>query len=166
MCILVQCGAAFTTVLTGLPVFGLVASSCFSGTYTASTKTVGELETLGILFAQGVWTEGLRICFYFFTQNLACNPMLLKQFEMMLSLGENEPTSVETVALKCAALAEMGRDVTPNELFWMTRKGVDVDLMKFAMKLVVSTFRWPNVRLLRTHGRSVGKSWQKMADLF
>jgi len=123
-----QYGSTFARMLSSLPVFGLVASSLFQWQVSRDDKfggyTVGELETKGILFVQGSEPQAFiklpLILLLSLVQGAKDAPMLLKHFDVMLSPDENEGVSLAIMALKCAGLAEMGREITAElEKDWM-----------------------------------------------
>jgi len=99
--------------------------------------TVEELETKGILFVQGSEPHAViklpLILLLSLVQGVQHAPMLLKHFDVMLSPDENERVSVAIVALKCAGLAEMGREITAKVLFG-TREGLDEKIMTTALR--------------------------------
>jgi hypothetical protein len=141
--ITIQYGSTFALMLTGLKVFGLVASSLFQWQVSRDSifggRTVGELESQGILFVQGSEPQAViklpLILLLFLSQGAANTPMLLKHFDVMLSPDENERASMAILALKCAGLAEMGREITAEVLFGTlgTRKGLVEKMMTTAL---------------------------------
>jgi hypothetical protein len=133
-----QYGTTFTSMLRRatqkVQWIALVSTSLFRWNVTRDDKfgdqTIAELESAGILFVEQTNAHTAIVAEYtvvfplLFLTHLVQNgdsgmavPMLLQNFNVMLSSDENEQNTLAIFALKCAALTAMGKPITVEALF-------------------------------------------------
>lgn len=142
-------GTKFQGKLQALPILELVAASLFEFPVLRSMKfgdkTVGKLETDGVLFVQGREGENATIrlpwvflVFAALEKNVGV-PLLIRNLEVRLSSDQNEQNSLAILALKCQGLTRMGRPVSVGSLFGDAGKHVAQGLKE--AKLEFSSFQ-------------------------
>jgi hypothetical protein len=125
--ILQQYGDDFAAILSGIPRCSLIGYALFGWHVRREQQLgdykVGDLESRGIVFLSGHEPDATLtlplILLLFAASDIGKveQPLLLKHFDVMLSPEENEKASLTSLALKCAALAELKGKVTVADLF-------------------------------------------------
>ena len=117
-------GWTFAELIRTVPCRILVSYSLFQwpisrGDSVGGIKTIGDLETDGVVFVQDDTIVFPLVLLLNFAQagHAQHLPMLLQKFDVMLSPDENERNSLGIFAMKCSALSENDGLVRLRNLF-------------------------------------------------